>query len=296
MEPFNPKHYPLWTALITPLTADGEIDRSSLKNLIREQEAADNALLLLGSTGESLNMSTDNKMKVLSIAFETPPKVPVMVGIGGINLTATLEWIEYLEKIPLHAYLSVVPPYSRPGPRGQIEWFKALLDKSSRPFMLYNVPSRTGCALSPDVLARLSHHSRLQAVKEASGNAESFRRYIQAAPSLTFYSGDDPLLPRFVPSGARGLVSVASNVWPRETHRYCQSALEGKLSPEDKTLWQECTRLLFHAGNPVTLKHLLREIGKIESPDCLPPLSCREEIQTENLLQAHNKIQNWYRQ
>ena len=259
-----------------------------------EQQAAGNALLLLGSTGESLNMSKDDKMKVFSIAFETAPNLPVMAGVGGTHLDATLKWMEYLEKLPIHAYLAVVPPYARPGKMGQIEWFKALLDRSSRPIMIYNVPSRTGCTLEADALKTLSEHPRLQAVKEAGGNTQDFRHYCQCAPTLSFYSGDDPLLPKFVPFGARGLVSVASNIWPRETRRYCQLALEKKLSPADKALWKRCSQLLFHAGNPVTVKHLLWKTGRIESPRCYPPLSCREEISTQKLMNAHQKIQDWY--
>ena len=287
------EQYPLWTALVTPLTADGEIDRNSLKHLLSEQENAGNALLLLGSTGESLNMSTDNKKKFLSIAFERVPEVPVMVGLGGFNIAANLEWMDYLEKLPIQAYLAVVPPYAKPGPVGQREWFEALLEKSSRPIMLYNVPSRTGQPLFTETLAALAGHSQLWSVKEAGGDAKVFRRYIESAPTLSFYSGDDPLLPDLVPLGAKGLVSVAANIWPRETLTYCRMALENKLSSHDKNLWRECTQLLFHAGNPVTVKHLLWKSGKIESPLCLPPLSCREEIQTRELLEVHRKIEGW---
>ena len=295
MNPLDHTKYPLWTALVTPLTADGEVDRNSLKGLLRKQEAADNALLLLGSTGESLNMSTKDRMKVLSIAFESVPTVPVMVGLGGSNLAATLEWMEYLKKLPIHAYLAVVPPYARPGSMGQIEWFRTLLEASDRPVIIYNVPSRAGCSLSTDALKTLAVHPRLQGIKEAGGSTESFRRYFQIAPTLTFYSGDDPLLPEFIPLGAKGLISVASNVWPGETRSYCQQALAGKLSSQEQTLWKECSELLFCAGNPVTVKHLLWKTGQMESPRCLPPLSCREDIPTSQLLEAHQKIQDWYR-
>ena len=294
LETFDLNNYPLWTALITPLTADGEIDRPSLKNLIRSQTSAGNALLLLGSTGESLAMNRDDKMRVLSIAFEENSSVPVMVGLGGINLPETLKWMEYLEKLPIHAYLAVVPPYARPGSVGQQEWFHSLLEASSRPAMLYNVPSRTGAALSPHALSSLASHPRMWALKEAGGTRKSFRSYTRAAPSIAFYSGDDPLLPSYIPLGAKGLISVASNVWPKETHRYCQRALQQDLSPEEQELWRECTSELFHSGNPVTIKHLLVEIGRISSPLCLPPLSHRETIQTDQLMEAHLKIQSWY--
>ena len=295
MEPFDCDTYPIWTALVTPMTADGEIDRDGLKRLIAEQEAAGNALLLLGSTGESLNMSANDKMKVLSIAFENIPRVPVMVGLGGSHLSSCLEWVDYLEKLPVHSYLAPVPHYSRPGPVGQREWFTELLSRSTRGLMIYNVPSRTGQPLFAETLKVLAEHPRLLAVKEAGGDPDNFRRYAEAAPSLAFYSGDDPLLPEFVPLGARGLVSVAANIWPGETLKYCRKALRGELSPPEKILWKECTELLFHAGNPVTVKHLLWKTRKIESPVCLPPLSCQEEIRTQDLLEAHQKIQDWGR-
>lgn len=287
----NIKNYTLWTALVTPMTENGKVDYQSLQNLVRAQEKARNGLLVLGSTGEALNLDEDEKKQILEFVISLRPSSPIMVGVGGINLNNTLEWLKYCEELPVDAYLMVTPLYAKPGAHGQYHWFKALMDAVKRPCMLYNVPGRTGGALNKDALSRLNGHPQFWALKEASGSTAEFASYVQAAPSAQVFSGDDAMLPQYAPLGAKGLVSVASNVWPEQTHRYTELSLNYTLK-NDK-LWAEASNSLFVASNPVPVKCLMAEVGQISTPILRAPLTHEDMVRMDEVLKSHQNILNW---
>lgn len=271
------------------MRADGSVDYRSFETILREQEEAGNALLILGSTGEALNLEPGERKDILDFVTGLGVGVPVMVGVGGTNLRKTAAWIDYLNALPgLHAYLLVTPLYAKPGDHGQRQWFGTLLDRAERPAMLYNVPSRTGVALSHRAVHWLSEHPRLWAIKEASGSAEEFARYGRDAPRARLYSGDDALLPAFSALGANGLVSVAANAWPEQTREYVLQNLAGTFA--DHELWDAACRALFSASNPVPLKVLLARLGRIRHPVLRPPLSADDMTGMETLLAYHRKI------
>ncbi len=283
----------LWTALVTPMHGDGNIHFKDLETLVRKQEAAGNGILILGSTGEGLALGDDEKKEVVDFVSDLSPSVPVMVGVGGFNLKKQKEWIDYCNQKNTDAFLAVAPLYSKPGIKGQIAWFKALLDESDKPCMIYNIPSRTGMKLSPDVLETLAGHDNLWAVKEASGNITEYQQFRAAVPGIPLFSGDDAMLPFFAAAGCGGLVSVASNVWPEETGLYVKKCLSGdtrSLFP----LWTEAVKVLFSASNPIPAKCLLREKGWITSSVLRPPLTERELSSTQQLLTIDDLIKNWY--
>ena len=288
----NIDDHPLWTALITPMNIDSGIDYPSLEKLVREQQAAGNALLVLGSTGEALNLEESERRRLLDFVLALRPGVPIMVGVGGIGIRETGQWLGYLNGLSgIDAYLLVVPPYAKPGDEGQYGWFKMLMDIAERPTMLYNVPSRTGIALSHRAVAKLSKHPRLWAIKEASGSPEQFARYGEDAPEAKLYGGDDALLPDFSALGAKGLVSVASNAWPVQCRRYVLQNLAGTFV--DKKLWTEACRPLFAASNPVPVKALLAHLGKIAHPTVRTPLSAADMTGFDELLRHNENIVNW---
>ena len=128
--------YIVWTAIITPMDEDGSLDLESFEKILRRQEAAGNAITILGSTGEALNIDESERKQILDFALGLKLKVPIMVGVGGINLHEQTKWIEYLNGLEVDAYLLVVPLYAKPGVHGQYGWFKHLLDTSKRPCML----------------------------------------------------------------------------------------------------------------------------------------------------------------
>ncbi|HEX6982399.1 MAG TPA: 4-hydroxy-tetrahydrodipicolinate synthase [Balneolaceae bacterium] len=284
---------PLWTALVTPMRENGDLHLDDLASLINRQDEAGNGVLILGSTGEGLALDLEDKKQVVKTAANLNIDVPIMAGVGGFNLKEQLEWIEYCRQFNIDAFLLVTPLYAKPGARGQVEWFKALLDAADKPCMLYNVPSRTGLKMSPAVLKELHGHTNFKAVKEASGSIADYQNYRKTAPDLAFFSGDDGLTPFFAMAGCNGLVSVASNVWPKATHRYLEWCLAGR-GPELLPLWQECTEALFSAPNPVPAKVLLKEKGWISSSVLRPPLT-EDEVEDIGLLKnADGKIQEWY--
>jgi 4-hydroxy-tetrahydrodipicolinate synthase len=282
----------LWTALVTPLLDHHKIDWQGLKTIIQKQEDAKNGILLLGSTGEALNMPMPMKQLLLDWVAQTKLHTPWMVGVGGSDLSQTIGWIDTLNQYAIDAYLLVTPPYAKPGVQGQIQWFKALMDRAQKPCMLYNVPSRTACVLHRDALLELRTHPRFMGLKESSGDLKEFRAYKTILPHHPVYCGDDGMMPDFAKAGAHGLVSVASNVWPEATHRYAQMCLSQTLQPQHP--WAEASQALFTASNPVPVKHLLMEIGWIAKGLVLPPLSEKDLKQPTALTQAHQAVERWY--
>ncbi|MDZ7756363.1 MAG: 4-hydroxy-tetrahydrodipicolinate synthase [Rhodohalobacter sp.] len=204
--------------MVTPMNTDGSIDYDSFENILKKQEEAGNGVLVLGSTGEGLNLNEEEKREVVTFTKGLDLDIPMMVGVGGFDLPAQADFIHFCNEIEPDALLLVTPLYAKPGAEGQFEWFSELMGETEIPCMLYNVPSRTGVKMHPSVPARLSQEfDHLMGVKEASGSVEEFKEFRRQAPDVNFYSGDDGLTPAFSKEGGVGLVSVAANVWPKAT-------------------------------------------------------------------------------
>ncbi len=282
----------LWTALVTPMKADGSVHYDDLGKIARKQEAAGNGILILGSTGEGLALSDSEKKDVVDFVCGLGLKVPVMAGVGGFDLAKQKEWISYCNN-KTDAFLLVVPLYSKPGIIGQTEWFNVLLDEAKKPCMIYNIPSRTGVKLFPGVMTTLNGHTNLWAMKEASGSLHDFQEFREAVPEIPLYSGDDALLPFFSAAGCKGLVSVCSNIWPSEVGLYTEKCLKGDtetLFP----LWHTAVKAMFSASNPIPVKRLLKEKGWISSSVLRPPLTHKELPSADALIAIDEQINNWY--
>lgn len=287
------KNTTLWTALITPMTQSGEIHFENLGKLIKRQESAGNGVLLIGSTGEGLALSESEKKEIIEYANGLDLDIPVMVGVGGFQLETQKEWIRFCNSKNVDAFLLVAPLYAKPGPKGQKQWFKELLDISKKPCMIYNIPSRTGVKIPPHILAELKHHPNFWAIKEASGNIYDYQEFREVIPEITIYSGDDGLMPFIATAGSAGLVSVSSNVWPEETAAYVKLCLSGdttSLFP----VWKKAVGVLFSAPNPVPVKVLLHMKGVIETDQLRLPLTSSEIEKKEMLTATDNEILNWY--
>jgi 4-hydroxy-tetrahydrodipicolinate synthase len=289
----NLNQYKLWTAVITPMNDQHQVDFEALTAIIKDQCEANNGLLVLGSTGEALNITLDEKKKIVEHVINLKPLSPIMVGVGGHQLQETMDWVKYLETQQIHAYLMVTPLYAKPGPVGQYQWFKALMDASTKPVMLYNVPGRTAVALSTEAVAQLSNHKNFWAIKEASGSVEKFKDYLKAANGKAVYCGDDALMPEFALAGSSGLVSVASNSWPAETNLYVEKCLTKTF--DDKALWTEASNSLFLVSNPVPVKRLMYETGKIKTPFMFAPLSHEDLKDITKLQIANEQVKAWYK-
>lgn len=184
------------------------------------------------------------------------------------------------------------PIYTKPGIMGQTQWFETLLNASSHPAILYNIPGRSAIKLHPESVAKLATHKNCAAIKDSGGTIDSLVDYAIAAPNVALYCGDDYLMPSMASEGAIGLISVASNVWAKETRCYVKQALEG-IKHQDKLWWQAC-KALFSASNPIPVKALLKELGMIECDTVRLPLSRDDLFSLEPLLSYSAMIQNWY--
>lgn len=282
----------LWTALVTPMQPDGQIDFDDLESLVRRQEKAGNGILLIGSTGEGLALDDDEKRSIVEHVADMNLTVPVMAGVGGFNIENQKKWIRHCNRLDIDALLLVTPLYSKPGPVGQTEWFNALLNVAEKPCMIYNIPGRTGARIPPSVFQKIENHPNFWSIKEASGSIEDYQAFREAIPETPIYSGDDGLLPFFSVAGCSGLVSVASNVWPEATNLYVQKCLKGQtesLFP----LWKHATEMLFSVSNPIPAKMLLVEKGLIKNPALRMPLTISELDSTHDLISIDKEISDW---
>lgn len=283
----------LWTAIVTPFTEKGEIDWAGFERLLRLQAEAGNGVVILGSTGEGLALSLEEKKKIVQKSLSYGLKTPVIAGVGGFDLNSVKEWLSFCEGTELDGYLMVCPLYAKPGAKGQTAWFRALLDSVKKPCMLYNVPSRTGVKLAPSVLSDLAGHPNLWALKEASGSLDDFQAFQKSNGQVNIFSGEDSLMPFLASLGAKGLVSVAGNVWPRETAAYVKASLKGEHSTLFPT-WSEASQSLFTAANPIPAKVLLKELNLIESPTVRAPLALEDFNSLSALQSANTNIRKWW--
>lgn len=287
---------PVWTAMITPLTASGQPDLTSLEKLLREQEEAGNGILILGSTGEALNLDQTERRLIVEFTTSLNLSVPIMAGVGGHHLPDIISWLSYLETKKIDAYLMVTPIYSKPGPQGQYHWFTTLMDFVSRPVMLYNIPGRTGTPLHLEAVRRLRDHRNFWAIKEASGSVSDFREYGSVAGDACMYSGDDVMLPDFAAHGAAGVVSVAGNVWPKATRLYSEMALDGSLSTEDISFWKKAAKSLFVASNPVPTKAVLAAEGRIRTAEVKMPLHRDDMTSLDEVREISDQVGSWFQE
>lgn len=289
----NPRETTLWTALITPLQEDGTLDTNTFLHLLKRQEEANNGVVILGSTGEGINLSPRERATLVKIVSRTRLRVPVVVGVDGLHLDRALAWIAFCETQNVDGYLLVTPLYAKPGPQGQQAWFRALLNASSRPCMIYNIPSRTGTDLSVEALEALANHPNLWAVKEASEDRE-LSRWIQAnCPTVDLFSGNDELFSDQVSWGMKGLVSVMANVWPQETHCFTEKVL-GAEGATDLELWRRAGESMFLACNPVPAKALLHQRGYLRSDGLKAPLTQLDLPDRSALIEVDREVRRWY--
>lgn len=291
---FNLAEFPLWTALVTPFTDEGEVDYDDLLKLLKAQEKARNGILMLGSTGEALNIDMETKQTIMDFVCAQNLDVPIMVGVGGSLMKSCQTWIEWLNTRPVHALLMVTPLYAKPGHHGQTSWFRTLMDLAEVPCILYNIPGRTSVPLNLHTISDLLHHPNFFGIKEASGDLDTFKTFCRAAPGKYMYCGDDSLMPEFTRAGASGLISVASNVWPDATHLYVEQNLQGTFV--DIRLWKSAANSLMCVSNPIPAKRLLQSKGWIKSAYLQLPLHQDDLNDIEPVIKQDRAIDDWYMQ
>ncbi len=275
------------TALITPMTENG-VDFQKLEDLVNWQitEGID-ALVAAGTTGEGSTLTDEEHKEVISCVVETAAKrVPVIAGTGSNDTAYAADLTKYACDAGADAMLLVTPYYNKATQNGLYRSFEYLADISTKPCILYNVPSRTGCNLLPETCGRLADHPNILGLKEASGNISQIAKTAALCRGrMTLYSGNDDQIIPVMALGGKGVISVLSNLVPKDTSDMCHLYLEGKTEQalEMQLDYIDLIDALFCEVNPIPAKAAMAAMGKCEDFLRLP-LTPMEDSNREKLL------------
>lgn len=276
-------------AIVTPFTDTG-INFSELGRLIEDQIAGGtDAIVITGTTGESATMSDEEHRQAIKFAVEkVRGRVPVVAGTGSNETAYAVELTQYAAEVGANAALIVTPYYNKCTQNGLVRHYEKIADSVSMPIILYNVPSRTGVSIKTETYVKLAKHPRIVAVKEANGDLSSVLRTRHACgDDLAVYSGNDDQIVPILSLGGKGVISVLSNIMPKQTHDICRLYFEGKIR-EAAELQIELTDVidaLFSEVNPIPVKTALRLMGYAVGPLRMP-LTEMESANAEKLSAA----------
>ena len=282
------------TAIVTPITKDG-VDYEQFARLIEWQIAEGiDAIVAVGTTGEGSTLTDDEHKEAISFCVkQVAGRVPVIAGTGSNDTAYAIELTKYACEAGADAMLLVTPYYNKATQNGMIAAFTAIADASDKPCILYNVPSRTGCNLTPASVAKLAEHPNIVAIKEASGNISQVAEIAAlAGDKIDIYSGNDDQIVPIMSLGGIGVISVLSNIMPKATSEMCKMFLDGRVA-EARRLQLDLLPLvnaLFCEVNPIPAKAAVSAMGFGENYLRLP-LTPMEEGNKAKLL-ALMKEQN----
>ena len=283
-------------AIVTPFTEDG-VNFEELKKLIDFNiENGTDAIVIAGTTGESSTMSDEEHKETIRFTVEYVNKrVPVIAGTGSNDTAYALELSKYAESVGASGLLIVTPYYNKTTQSGLVKHFNYIANRVNVPIILYNVPSRTGVNIEPETYLELSKHPRIVATKEASGDLSAVAKIKSlCGDNLTIYSGNDEQILPILSLGGKGVISVLSNVIPKETHDICNLYFEGKVkeSSELQIKYLDLINALFIEVNPIPVKTALGLMGYNVGPLRMPLFEMedktlevlRKELASNNLI------------
>ena len=255
-------------ALVTPFHEDGSVNYEKLAELVEEQIAGGtDAIVACGTTGEAATMSEEEHMDVIRFIIKAVNhRIPVIAGTGS-NCTATaIDLSKQAEEAGAEGVLLVTPYYNKATQGGLIRHYEAVAGAISLPCILYNVPSRTGVTIQPETMAYLYQHvENIVGVKDATGNISMITKLMSLVDEhFLLYSGDDDQIVPLLSVGASGVISVLSNVAPRETHEICQKWFDGDIKGAREAQFKAypLIKALFAEVNPIPVKAALNLMGK----------------------------------
>ncbi len=281
------------TAMVTPFRADGSLDETTMRALVRRQiDEGIDFLVPCGTTGESPTLTREEHLRVVAItAEEAKGKVPVLAGAGGYNTHEVIELAQECERAGADGILSVTPYYNKPTQEGLYQHYKAIAAEVPLPIVVYSVQGRTSVNVEPATLARLAEIENIAGVKEASGNISQMADVIQRVPErFTVLSGDDAITIPLIALGGRGLISVASNEIPRQMTAIARLANQGDFAGA-RALQRRYLPLMqvnFVESNPGPVKWAMYRMGLLEPVYRLPmvPPSEASRRKIEQVLEA----------
>lgn len=277
------------TALVTPMREDGTIHFDELGRMIETQiQEGIDAILICGTTGESATMTDEEKLACIAYAVKAVNRrVPVIAGTGSNDTEHSIALSRRAALLGVDGLLLVTPYYNKTSQAGLEAHFCKIADAVDCPIILYNVPSRTGMNLFPETVSALSKHPRITAIKEASGNiAQCTRIAALCGDEMTLYSGNDDQVLPLLALGGKGVISVVSNVAPKQMHTLCQSWFDGEWEKARK-LQMEMLPLcnaLFCDVNPIPVKYAMSlmhwQVGNCRLPLVEPSAEKKMLIRT----------------
>ena len=277
------------TALITPLTKDG-VDYPKMKELLEWQIAEGiSALVICGTSGEGSTLSDEEHRAVLKFAKDVVgDRVPLIAGTGSNDTAYAISLTKFACEIGYDAMLVVTPYYNKATQKGLVQMFTAIADASTKPIILYNVPSRTGVNIEPATYAELAKHPRISAIKEANSNiAKIVETMALCGDKLDLYSGNDDQIVPLLACGGKGVISVLSNVLPKKTQELCDKYfngdVEGSFAMQAEMF--DLIKALFCEVNPIPVKAAMAAMGFCEDYVRLP-LTVMEDAHKEELLRC----------
>ncbi|MBR2370417.1 MAG: 4-hydroxy-tetrahydrodipicolinate synthase [Clostridia bacterium] len=275
------------TALITPMRG-GEVDYETLGRLLDWQlESGIDAIVSVGTTGEGPTLTDEEHRDVIKYTVDrVAGRVPVIAGTGSNDTAYAIDLTRFSCEVGADAMLLVSPYYNKATQKGLIASFNAVADASTKPCILYNVPSRTGCNILPSTVAELAKHENIVAIKEAGGNISQVAQIAAlCGDSIDIYSGNDDQIVPIMSLGGKGVISVLSNVMPKETVALCRAYLDGdvRLACEMQLKYLSLIDALFCEVNPIPVKAAMAAMGFGENSLRLP-LTSMEPANEEKLL------------
>jgi 4-hydroxy-tetrahydrodipicolinate synthase len=277
------KLYGTGVALVTPFTETLEVDFKALKKLLQHTAKGVDYYVVMGTTGEAATCSEEEKKAVLQFVKDNNPgNLPIVYGIGGNNTQHIIDSIKSTDFSGVSALLSVSPYYSKPPQEGIIRHFTVIADQSPVPVILYNIPSRTSSNLTAETTLRLAAHENIIGTKEASGNLEQCMKISKDMPKdFLLLSGDDMQTVAMYSIGAKGVISVLANAYPKVFNKIKEHAFAANYAKASQQLFKllEINAPMYAEGNPVGVKYLLEVLGVCKSFVRLPLIEASGELQ-----------------
>lgn len=275
------------SALATPFTNTGGIDYGAFGRLMEHSLSGGiSALVIAGTTGESATLDDREKLSLFSYAAERygGGRIPLIMGVGTNSTAHSVSLSREACRLGADALLVSAPYYNKPTEEGMLRHFAEIADASEVPLILYNIPSRTGVNISFSVYERLAEHENITGIKDASGNIAAAAYLIAGlGDHYDVYSGNDDMLLPYLSLGGRGVISVVSNILPREVCGICESYSSGdvRAARESFSRILPLTRLMFAETNPIPLKAALAEMGLCKNTLRLPLCPSSDKVRAE---------------
>ena len=269
-------------AIITPMLEDGSVDYAGLgKNIDFQIENGTDAIIICGTTGESSTLDDKEHRECIRFAVEhTHNRIPVIAGTGCNDTKYAIELSQEAQELGADGLLIVTPYYNKTTQRGLVAHYNAIADSVNLPIILYNVPSRTGVGFDVNTVAALAEHKNIAAIKEASGNiGYTAKVAAKCGDKIDIYSGNDDMIVPIMSLGGKGVISVLSNVLPKETHQMTQYCLENNFAAaaEMQLKYLRLINDLFMEVNPIPVKDAMNQLGMPSGPCRMPLLDMSDE-------------------